>query len=220
MIKLDKVSFLYEGSSKKVLSDYSLTVPGSSFLGITGRSGAGKTTLLRIMAGLIPHHYPGRMSGSCTVHTKQDLCYNTITTQPEEIARFAGFLFQDFENQLVMSIVEDEIAFALENFAHPKDKIEGAISRALEQLGIGDLRKRMISSLSGGQKQKVAIASILAMQPDILLLDEPTSELDPEASILVYELLKKINAELGTTIVLAEQKIKLFEQFGVEYVTL
>ena len=121
----------------------------------------------------------------------------------------SGKVFQDIDSQMVSSIVEDEILFGMENFGLPHDEIGRRLEDTLSLLGIEDLRRRQISSLSGGQKQKVAIAAILVLQPDVILLDEPTGELDPESSVMIFELLKALNRDYGKTVVVVEQKIML-----------
>jgi len=115
---------------------------------------------------------------------------------------------------MVSSVVEDEMLFGLENFGVPHDQIEGRLVAAMEQMGILDLRHRTIASLSGGQKQKVAIASIMALEPAVLMLDEPTAELDPASSHAVFELLGDYARRNGTTVVVVEQKIALLSEFA------
>ena len=132
---------------------------------------------------------------------------DTVEVHPEQLAQFVGEVFQDIDSQMVSSIVEDEILFGMENFQVPRDEIARRLEEVLNMLGIASLRRRQISSLSGGQKQKVAIASILALQPDIILLDEPTGELDPESTIMIYEILRRLNREFHKTVIVVEQKI-------------
>jgi energy-coupling factor transporter ATP-binding protein EcfA2 len=210
MIKLQDLTFRYHGAESDALAGVSLEVPAGAFVGVTGSAGAGKTSLLRAVSGLIPSFYTGDFAGSCTVAV-QGTVFDTRHAHPEELARHIGFVFQDFENQLVTSVVEDEIAFGLENFGEAD--IEERISETLRTVGIENLRHRPTNALSGGQKQKVALAAILAMRPAVLLLDEPSAELDPGASRLVFTLLQKLSAENGTTIVVVEQKRKLLEEF-------
>ena len=130
-----------------------------------------------------------------------------------DISRVVGSVLQDIDAQMVASVVEDEVLFGLENFGVPHDQIEGRVSSILETVGIADLRHRELATLSGGQKQKVAIAAILALQPRVLVLDEPTAALDPESSLVVYETLRAINRELGITIVVIEQKVALLSRY-------
>ncbi len=124
-----------------------------------------------------------------------------------------GLVFQDIDSQMVASVVEDEILFGLENFGVPHDEIEGRVTKVLDELGIAELRYREISSLSGGQKQKVAIASILALEPEVIVLDEPTGELDPESSREIFRILTRLNRDKGITVIIVEQKIMLLCEY-------
>ncbi|MBT9776350.1 ATP-binding cassette domain-containing protein [Clostridium sp. MCC353] len=211
MIQIKGLHFTYELGTKKVLDGIDLEVPKGGFLGIIGPSGAGKTTLLHAVNGIIPHHFKGDYYGSVLVDGK-----DTFDTSLTGISGSVGTVFQDIDSQMVASVVEDEILYGLENFGVPKEEIEGRIADSLEMVGITSLRNRDINSLSGGQKQKVAIAAIIALRPDILLLDEPTGELDPGSSRQIFALLKKLNETYGMTIVVVEQKIMLLCEFVKE----
>lgn len=204
MISVNQVTFQYQNSKSPALNNLSLTVPNGDFLGIIGTSGAGKTTLALSMAGVIPHEFPGDFYGSILVDGD-----DTVEHPFDYFCQKIGLVFQDIDSQMVASVVEDEILFGLENFGIPHDQIEYKMNKVLRELGIEDLKTREIASLSGGQKQKVAIASILALEPEIIILDEPTGELDPESTQEIFTLLKKLNDEKGITIVIIEQKIKL-----------
>jgi energy-coupling factor transporter ATP-binding protein EcfA2 len=212
MFALNDVLFSYDNSEKNALDGVSLTIARGEFLGITGSAGAGKTSLLRVMNGLVPQHYSGVFSGSCLFTTDDNTVFDTTHTKPLVLSRYIGMVFQDFESQLLTSIVEDEVAFGLENFGI--DDIEHRITETLDACGISALRHRQIHSLSGGQKQKVAIASILALEPRCILLDEPTAELDPEASVMIFSLLKEVNRTRGTSVVVVEQKKKLLAEYA------
>ncbi|MBR1640680.1 MAG: ABC transporter ATP-binding protein [Treponema sp.] len=209
MIEISNLTFRYEGSQKNALENINLHIEKGDFLGIIGESGAGKTTLCSAINALIPHHFKGDYYGSVKVDGQ-----DTFDTSPGLLALKVGSVFQDIDSQMLSTFVEDELLFGLENFGIPKDQIEGRVSGALEAIGIEDLRYREISSLSGGQKQKVAIASIIALEPDILLLDEPTGELDPASSRQIFMLLEKLNRERGMTIIVVEQKIMLLCEFA------
>ena len=143
-------------------------------MGVIGPSGAGKSTLAAVMSGAIPHHYRGQLFGAALVDGR-DTCEVTLT----DISRIVGSVNQDIDAQMVASVVEDELLFGLENFGVPHEEIPARVAEALETAGIADLREREIATLSGGQKQKVAIAAILALAPRVLVLDEPTAALDP-----------------------------------------
>ena len=215
MIEIKELTFKYSGSKKNALENVSLTIEKGDFVGLIGESGAGKTTLCSCINGLIPHHYTGDFYGSVKIQGT-----DTFDIEPGKLALKVGSVFQDVDSQLVSFFVEDEILFGLENFGIPKDQIEQRITAALETLEIQELRHREISTLSGGQKQKVAIAAILALEPDILVLDEPTGELDPASSVQIFKLLQKLNKEKGITIVVAEQKIMLLCEYVKKLIVL
>ncbi len=215
MIEIKELTFKYSGSKKNALENVSLTIEKGDFVGLIGESGAGKTTLCSCINGLIPHHYTGDFYGSVEIQGT-----DTFDIEPGKLALKVGSVFQDVDSQLVSFFVEDEILFGLENFGIPKDQIEQRITAALEALEIQELRHREISTLSGGQKQKVAIAAILALEPDILVLDEPTGELDPASSVQIFKLLQKLNKEKGITIVVAEQKIMLLCEYVKKLIVL
>lgn len=209
IIRIDHVSFSYGEASARALDDVTLSVSPGDFLGIIGPSGAGKTTLASAMSGAIPHHYTGPLFGSVLVDGK-DTCAVTLT----DISQVVGSVLQDIDTQMVASVVEDEMLFGLENFGVPHSQIEERVIDALETVGIADLRERDIATLSGGQKQKVAIAAILALRPRVLVLDEPTAALDPASSRMVFETLRSINRELGVTVVIIEQKVALLSEYA------
>lgn len=215
MIEIKELTFKYSGSKKNALENVSLTIEKGDFVGLIGESGAGKTTLCSCINGLIPHHYTGDFYGSVKIQGT-----DTFDIESGKLALKVGSVFQDVDSQLVSFFVEDEILFGLENFGIPKKQIEQRITAALEALEIQELRHREISTLSGGQKQKVAIAAILALEPDILVLDEPTGELDPASSVQIFKLLQKLNKEKGITIVVAEQKIMLLCEYVKKLIVL
>ena len=215
MIQIQELTFKYTGSKHNALENITLDIEKGGFVGIIGESGAGKTTLCNCINGLIPHHYTGDFYGSVKVDGE-----DTFDVDAGKLALKVGSVFQDIESQLTGYFVEDEILFGLENFGIPADQIEKRICSALETLGISELRHREISTLSGGQKQKVVFAAILALEPQILVLDEPTGELDPASSVQIFALLKKLNEEKGITIVIAEQKIMLLCEFVKKLIVL
>lgn len=209
MIEISDFCFTYRESAEPVVRDINLTIPDGAFVGITGAAGSGKSTLTYAMNGIIPHCYPGDFYGSVIVDG-MDTCATALT----DLSGVVGSVCQDVDSQIVSTIVEDEVLYGLENFGVPHDEIEARLAEALEDMGIADLRDRTIDSLSGGQKQKVAIASILALKPKVLMLDEPTAELDPASSLQVFELLERYAHEHGTTVVVVEQKIALLSRFA------
>lgn len=215
MIEIQELTFKYANSNNNALENICLNIEKGDFVGIIGESGAGKTTFCNCVNGLIPHHYNGDFYGSVKIDS-----IDTFETDTGKLALKVGSVFQDVDSQIVSFFVEDEILFGLENFNVPKDEIEGRITQALKDLEIEELRHREISTLSGGQKQKVAIAAILALEPEILVLDEPTGELDPASSVQIFQLLKKLNEEKGITIIIAEQKIMLLCEYAKKLLVL
>lgn len=208
IIELRDVSFSYGEGARAALDHVSLSISEGDFVGVIGPSGAGKSTLAAVMSGAIPHHFTGQLYGATLIDGK-DTCEVTLT----DISRIVGSVLQDIDAQMVASVVEDEMLFGLENFGVPHDQIEERISQTLATVGISDLREREIATLSGGQKQKVAIAAILALAPRVLVLDEPTAALDPASSTLVFETLRKVNELAGITIAVIEQKVALLSKY-------
>lgn len=228
LLELDDVSFSYaqhtqgdevspnsESCNETALSHVNLRVHAGEFVGIIGPSGAGKTTLASLCTGAIPHHYQGILTGSVRIAgvVTTDL---TLT----DIAGLIGSVVQDIDAQMVASNVEDELLFGLENFGVPHDEIPGRIEQALRDVGVSDLRDRDIDTLSGGQKQKVAIAAILALHPRVMVLDEPTCALDPVSSDMIFSILRQLHAKHGITIVVIEQKVALLSQYCERLVVL
>ena len=208
VIVIEGMSFSYDGSDTCALKDIDLIVSEGEFVGVIGPSGAGKSTLIYSMNGIIPHYCKGDFYGSVKLDGN-----DTHQTSLTDLSRIAATVFQDIDAQMVASVVEDEILFGLENFGVPKAEIESRLADALARVGIAELRSRAISSLSGGQKQKVAVAAVLALKPQVLLLDEPTGALDPASSRQIFELLRELNQAHGITVVVVEQKIGLLAEF-------
>jgi len=202
LIKIQNFTFYYSGAEKPALKNINLEIDDGEFVLITGPSAGGKSSLCRCINGLIPHFYGGKVAGRVEV---QGL--NTLEHSPKELATKVGMIFQDPENQLVTQDVEREIAFGLENLAFPRELIAKRIEESLDILGISALRHRAIHELSGGEKQKIAIASVLALHPEILMLDEPTSELDPKSAEEVLSVVQRLNDELGITVILIEHRL-------------
>jgi len=209
MIEFKNVSYRYAGSETPVLRDLSLTIPEGDFVLVIGASGAGKSTFLRCLNGLIPHFYGGALGGQVRV-----MGCNPAYEGPRKMARHVGFVFQNPEDQFVVETVEDELAFALENYALPQATMRKRIEEVLDQLSIAHLRHRSVSTLSGGEQQRVAIAAVLTLQPRVLVLDEPTSQLDPQAAEEVLDALFKLNHDLGLTIVLSEHRLERVVQYA------
>lgn len=210
IIEMECVSFSYgtAADGAYALKDIDLSIEEGTFVGLIGPSGAGKSTLASAITGAIPHHYRGRLFGS-TLVAGLDTCEASLT----DIAKVAGSVLQDIDAQMVASVVEDELLFGLENFGIDHREIEGRIASALDAVGIADLRHREIATLSGGQKQKVAIAAILAMAPRVIVMDEPTSALDPVSARDVFEVLRRAKELTGMTVILIEQTVALLAEY-------
>lgn len=215
IIEVKDVTFTYSGAQRHALERVSLAVAEGEFVGVIGPSGAGKSTLAGVMSGAVPHHFAGELYGACLVDGK-DTCEVTLT----DVSRLVGSVLQDIDAQFVASNVRDELLFGLENFGVAHDEIPARMQQALETVGIEDLRDREIATLSGGQKQKVAIAAILALRPRVLVLDEPTAALDPASSTLVFETLCEVNRSAGITVVAIEQKVALLSEYCSRVVVL
>jgi energy-coupling factor transporter ATPase len=202
LISIKGLTFRYSDADKPALRDVNLKIQDGEFVLITGPSGGGKSSLCRCLNGLIPHFYGGEITGKVEVDGLDTMKHST-----KELATKVGMVFQDPENQLVTMDVEREIAFGLENLGFPKELMAKRVEEALDTVGIASLRHRTVNELSGGEKQRVAIVSVLALYPDVLVLDEPTSELDPKGAEEVLNVVERLNDELGITVILIEHRL-------------
>ena len=212
MIEFEKLTFSYpdeRGQGEPVLRDLTLSIEEGEFVLVVGPSGSGKSTLLRCINGLVPHFYGGTLSGHVRVHGR-----DPVALEPRRMSELVGFVFQDPEAQAVVDTVEDELAFAMENQGMPSTVMRKRIEEVLDQLNIAHLRGRKLSTLSGGERQRVAIGAVLTCQPQVLVLDEPTSQLDPQAAEEVLDTLVKLNHDLGLTIVLSEHRLERVAQYA------
>ena len=206
---LDKVSYMYPRSQKLVLRDISIQVMRGEFLGIIGPTGAGKTTLCLGFNGIVPQFFGGRFFGRFAVAG-----FDSVENPINQLARHVGVVHEDPETQLIATSVENEIAFALENLCLPREEIAARIPRVLEAVRLEGTEKKHPHELSGGQKQRLAIAAALALQPDILVLDEPTSQLDPVGAEEVFATVSELGRELGVTIVMASHAAEEMAYFA------
>lgn len=203
MIEINNFTFYYGDASQPSLRDINLYIQDGEYVLVNGPSGSGKSSLCRCLNGLIPHFYGGKISGNVTIQGLDVMSHST-----KEMSTKVGIVFQNPENQLITIDVEREIAFGLENLALPRELIAKRIEESLDTVGISELRYRQIQTLSGGEKQKVAIAAILALHPAILVMDEPTSQLDPRSAEEVLNLVERLNNELGITVILIEHRLE------------
>ncbi|MCA0982902.1 energy-coupling factor ABC transporter ATP-binding protein [Halobacillus yeomjeoni] len=203
IIMTKHLSVSYEEVEEPALNDINLSIEKGSTWLILGPSGAGKSTFIHCLNGLFPRELDGEMSGHVYVNGKDTRDYH-----PGEISRHIGIVFQDPDTQFCMLTVEDEIAFGLENLSTPLEKMEELITESLKLVGLEHYRKSDISTLSGGEKQKLALACVLAMKPDVLILDEPTSNLDPCTAEIFTQILHRLKAQLGITLIVIEHKIE------------
>jgi energy-coupling factor transporter ATPase len=209
VIETKDLTYTYPGRTEPSIRDVSITIEKGEFVVLTGPSGCGKTTLCRCFNGLIPHFYGGKLEGELVVSSLK-VTEHAIS----ELALHVGLVFQNPENQLFALSVEKDVAFGLENIGMPRDKIRKRVDWALEITGIRDLRDRAPHELSGGQQQRVAIASVLAMQPEIMVLDEPTSFLDPLGAQTIFEVISRLNKQLGITVILVEHRLDLASKYA------
>jgi len=202
IIEVKDLGFKYAGTDFYAIRAVNLEIDEGEFVVLAGKSGCGKTTLLRCLNGLIPHFYEGEFEGRVLIDG-----IDTRECPPHILSQKAGMVFQNPDNQLFALSVEADIAFPLENLGLPREEIRDRVEWALKLLGIEELRKRSPFELSAGQKQKVAIASVLAMKPKILLLDEPTSSLDPVSAKNLIDAIIDLNRRHGLTILISEHRL-------------
>ena len=179
---VEHLTFTYPGAATPAVDDVSLELEPGEFVALLGSSGSGKSTLLRALAGLVPHFHGGRFSGRVVVAGR-----DTRTTRPAELAGTVATVFQEPEEQVVLTRVLAEVSFGLENLGTPAVDIVPRARAALAAVGAEQLAERPVAELSGGELQRVCLASALALEPELLLLDEPSSQLDPDAARAMFE---------------------------------
>jgi len=203
VLRFERVSYRYPDAPGDALREVSLTVAPGEFCVLAGLSGSGKSTLLRAAAGLVPHFHGGSFSGTVTVGG-----LDTRRHSPAEIGALAGTLLQDPETQVIMSTVRAELALALENLGHSGAAVARAVEETSLALGIAHLLDRATAELSGGELQRVALAAALVSRPPLVLLDEPTSQLDPVAGDELIWQLRRLNQESDTAVLLIEHRLE------------
>lgn len=203
MITFSRVSLIYPHSTTTVIEDLSFQIEEGEMVLVMGHTGAGKSSLLRLVNGLVPHHTGGILAGEITVAGN-----STRTLRPGELAGVVGIVGQNPIDSFVADTVEEEIAFGMESLNYSPDVMRKRVEEVLDQVGLTQLRDRTIATLSGGEQQRVAIASALVMHPKVLLLDEPTSALDPIAAEEIFALLHRLVHDLSVTVLLAEHRLE------------
>ena len=196
MLELNNVSYRYEGAAQNALSGVTMTIEDGEMLAIVGHNGSGKSTLAKHLNGLL-------------LPTGGNVTIDGMDTKNEDallaIRQRVGMVFQNPDNQLVTTIVEEDVGFGPENLGVPPKEIRGRVDAALESVGMTAYADKASHALSGGQKQRIAIAGMLAMQPEVLVLDEATAMLDPEGRRAVLEIVKRLHRETGLTVVMITQ---------------
>lgn len=204
LVRLESVSYTYPLESAPALEGIDLTVEEGQFVGVVGANGAGKSTLCHLLSGFIPHFFKGRLEGQISIAGRDPREHSL-----GEIVQDVGLVFQNPFTQMsgARFTVYEEIAFGLENLGLPRDEMERRLAWVIDLAGIADLRDRSPYALSGGQQQRVALASILVMRPRLLVLDEPTSQLDPISSRELFAVVDRLSGQ-GITVVLAGHKVE------------
>jgi energy-coupling factor transporter ATP-binding protein EcfA2 len=203
------LTFSYVGAEKPSIQNVNLSIEQGAFVILTGPSGCGKTTFCRCLNGLIPNFYSGNLEGELTIDD-----VNASGKSTAELASHLGFVFQNPENQLFSLSVERDVAFGLENLGIQREEAIDRVRWAMDATGITDLREKAPYELSGGQQQRAAIAGVLAMKPRIMVLDEPTSFLDPRSAEEIVGVIAKLNHEMQLTILLVEHRLDIVSRYA------
>lgn len=216
VISVEHLTFQYLHATEPALRDVSLEIEAGMVTAVLGANGAGKSTLCYALAGYIPHFFRGKMSGRVRVKGIE-----TSRIALGELVTQVGLVLQNPTNQIsgAKLTVAEEIAFGLENLGVARAEMQARVSRALEQFGLSGAAEQSPFTLSGGQQQRLALASIMVMEPEVLVLDEPTSQLDPEGTRQVMETITAL-AEQGRTIILVEHKLEWVAQLAARVIVL
>lgn len=214
--KLEDVSYKYPLEDREILKNINLDIKKGEFWAVIGKNGSGKTTLCNVLRRFVPDFYKGELKGRITLEGKELKDYSA-----KEIVQKVGFVFQNPFTQIsgVKETVFEEIAFGLENLALDAEYIRKRVEETLKLLHIEELRDKNPYELSGGQGQKVALASIIAMDPEIMVIDEPTSQLDPKGTEEIFEIIDILKKE-GKTIILVEHKLELIAEYAEKIMVL
>ena len=214
VIEVSNLKYRYPGAKKLAIDDVSFSINKGEFIGIVGANGAGKSTLCQAIIGLVPQFYKGAYGGKVIINTQSGVQFEAGKSSVTNNSSYVGLIFQNPFNQLsgAKDTVYDEVAFGLQNLGVDRDEMNVRIERVLKQLDIWEYRERNPFELSGGQMQRVAIASILVMEPEIIILDEPTSQLDPQGTEEVFKVVDYLS-QTGKTIIMVEQKMEVMAHY-------
>lgn len=215
LVELSQVSFKYAGAREYAIRDVNFSAGPREYVLLVGPSGCGKSTLLRVLNGLIPHFYSGEFKGEARVAG-----LDVSRTPTHVLARHVGMVFQDPENQLFLSSVEREIAFGLENMGLPRREVRRRVEEVIRLFELEELRYRAPYELSGGQQQRVAIASVMALEPEILVMDEPTANLDPASALEILSLVAELVEERGILAIVVEHRLEIALQYATRLVVM
>jgi energy-coupling factor transporter ATP-binding protein EcfA2 len=204
IIRANNLTFTYTGASEPSIRDVSIDISAGEFVVLTGPSGCGKTTICRCLNGLIPNFYSGDFAGELVVDGMNVKEHTTA-----ELATHVGLVFQNPENQLFSLSIERDVAFGPENLGLSRQETRKRVNWALDVTGTAELKDKPPYELSGGQQQRAAIAAVLAMQPKVMVLDEPTSFLDPKSALEILRVISNLNKQLGITIILVEHRLDI-----------
>jgi energy-coupling factor transport system ATP-binding protein len=213
VIEFKDFNFAYQ-NDKLVLRDINLAIEKGSFTVIIGPSGAGKTTLCKAITGIVPFYMGGSYAGDVQV-----LGESTKGKKVSDLALKVGLMLEDYESQLVSLTAGEEVAFSLLNHGFPAEETKARTAKALEDVGLPEREDYQLDELSGGQRQRLLLASVLAVHPEIIVLDEPVSAMDPEGAESLYALLKKIHEEYGTTFVVVEHRVEFVLPYATNMIT-
>jgi len=202
VVKAHIESYRYPGGRELALAAINVTIRQGEFVLIAGPSGGGKSTLCRCLCGLIPHFYGGDLIGTIEVFGQ-----DTLATHPHDLVPHLGVVFQNPQDQLLAVTVQDDVAFGPQQLSLQRAEIQQRVEEALTAVGIANLRDRSVFDLSSGQQQRVALAGALALQPDLLILDEPTSQIDPKGAAAFLDSVARLHKQCQTTIIMVEHRL-------------
>jgi energy-coupling factor transport system ATP-binding protein len=206
-VSIEGLTFAYAGTDRPALDDISLEIRRGEYLGVMGLNGAGKTTLGLLLDGIVPQSLPGQYAGRVVVEGR-----DALVTPVREMARVVGIVFDNPEFSMSQATVAEEVALGLEHLGVPTAEMQARVAEALAYVGLEALAGRDPLSLSGGEQQRLSIASVLAMRPSVLFMDEPTSNLDPAGKASVVALARRLSRERGMTVIVAEHEVEVLAE--------